>query len=330
MLLLPASMVVTLSLYPDWRTALLAGFLRQLIGFCLTLGLWRIYRRWPARDFKLHHHAVTIALMCIGATLIDLAAMEALRRVLGLEPLPHAIYHGVWVMRGAIYIAWTALYFLLRHQIASKETERRYAEAEAARREAELLQLRAQMNPHFLFNALNTIISQAEENPKGVVETTHAVADYLRYSLAHSNHHAPLGAELDAMRNFLQIERIVHGPHRLEWHIEATIEARRALTPTALVQPLIENAVKYGLRTSPRPLKIRVSARIEGGRVSVTVENTGEWIPSEISASLQDSTGIGLANLRRRLELLYGGDAELVIAKPDGWIRIEANLPFQT
>jgi LytS/YehU family sensor histidine kinase len=328
-MVLVASMAVTQHLY-DWSTVVLAGVLRQLVGFILSLGLWTLYRRWPARDFTLQHHAVTIAAACAAVTIVDLATMEALRRFLGVAPLPDVVFHGVWMMRGAIYVAWTALYFLIRHQIEAQETEWRHAQAEEALREAELLQLRAQMNPHFLFNALNTIIAQAEDNPKGVVETTHAVADYLRYSLSHSSHHAPLGAELDAMRNYLQVESIVHGPRRIEWSIDASVEARRAVTPTALVQPLLENAIKYGLRTSPRPLQIRVSARVEGGRMVIAVENSGTWVESDSKGSRRDSTGVGLENLRRRLELLYPDDARLVTHRTDGWVSVEVNLPFQT
>lgn len=329
-LLSPAALVVTYTLYPDWATALLGVTLRQSVGFVLTLGLWQIYRRWPARDFDLRDHALTIAAACVAATLIDLAAMDLLRRIFALSSLPDAIFHGLWVMRGALYLTWSALYFLIRHQLEVRDAERHYAQAEVARREAELLQLRAQMNPHFLFNALGTIIAQAADNPKGVADTTQAVADYLHYSLAHNSHHAPLGAEFDAIRKYLQVESTVQGPHRLEWRIDASVEARRAVTPTALIQPLVENAIKYGILTSPKPLHVRVSARVEGGAVFIVVENTGEWVAPESDGQRRGSTGIGLANLRRRLELLYGGDARMDVSTPTGLIRVEIRLPFQT
>ncbi len=329
-LLLPMTIGVTYSLYQDWRTVVLIAFMRQGFGFLITLGMWRIFRRWPAENFKLHHHAMTIGSVCVGATLLDVLAIDALRQALALPPLPDVLLRGIWFLRGAVYVGWTALYFLIRHQLHTHSTELRFARAEAVNREAELLQLRAQMNPHFLFNALSNIISQAEDNPKAVVETTHAMADYLRYSLSHNSHHAPLGAELDALRNYLEIERVVHGSDRLVWRIDATPESRRAITPTALVQPLIENAIKYGLRTSPRPLQLRVIARIEGGRVLIAVENSGHWVERDAENPRPDSTGIGLANLRRRLELLYGRDAGLVVSTPPGFIRIEVQLPFDT
>ncbi len=327
---MPMTIGVTYSLYPDWRTVLLIAFARQGAGFLITLGMWRIFRRWPAGEFKLHHHALPIGTVCVAATLLDVLAIDLLRQALALPPLPEVLLRGVWFLRGALYVAWTALYFLIRHQLHTHGAELRLARAEAANREAELLQLRAQMNPHFLFNALSNIIGQAEDNPKAVVEITHAMADYLRYSLSHNSHHAPLGTELDALRNYLEVERAVHGSDRFVWRIDATAESRHATTPTALVQPLIENAIKYGLRTSPRPLQIRVTARIDGRRVLIAVENSGQWVERDAGNPRHDSTGIGLANLRRRLELLYDRDAGLEVTTPPGFIRVEVQLPFRT
>ena len=321
-------MFIMSTISSDWWPLLFATAARQGVGFLLSLGLWRFYRRWPATDFKIQQPLASILAACLTVTLIDFAAVEGLRRLFGQPPLPPLIFHGIWLLRAALYIAWTALYFLIRHQMEARNTAIRLARAEAASREAELLQLRAQMNPHFLFNALSNIIAQADQNPDAVAEATHAVADYLRYSLMHSTHYAPLGAELEAMRNYLRIETAVRGANRISWEIDASPECERAITPTALVQPLIENGIKYGMRTSPTPLRLRVEARVANERLRVAVENTGEWIERDPGVR-HDSTGIGLANLRRRLELLYEGDAQLTVSTPPGRIRIEVDLPLR-
>lgn len=329
-MLVPVSISVTFTIVPDWTTVVLVAISRQLVGFLISLGLWLVYRRWAANGFQITRRLGPVALSCVAATLLDFAAIEAMRRLFDVPPLPDVVIHGVWMLRGAIYVAWSALYFLIRHELETRGTELRVAQAEAASREAELLQLRAQMNPHFLFNALSNIVGQAEHNPSAVIDTTHAVADYLRYSLTHSSHHAPLGDELEAMRNYLRVETTVHGAARIKWRIDATDEARTAVTPTALVQPLIENAIKYGLRTSPQPLQVRVLARVEAGRVHLAVENSGVWIARDPAAPRPDSTGIGLTNLRRRLELLYGDAARLDVTTPPGFIRVEVHLPFRS
>jgi hypothetical protein len=316
LLVIPLFSGVALVVFHDIRTALLVGVLRQLIGFGLTLGLWHIYRRWPAATFRFGSHAWKIVTCCLLAVAADLLLSELARLALAIPEPPELAAKGVIFVRLALYAGWSALYFAI------------LARAEAANREAELHLLRAQVNPHFLLNALGTIIAQAETNPAAVVTTTHAVADYLRYSLNHGTHLAPLGEELTAMSGYLHVERVSHGAERLEWSIDTTDEARLAQVPTALVQPLIENALKYGFRTSPSPLQLRVRARVEAGELIVSVENSGAWLARAPGEKARNSTGIGLGNLRRRLELLCGPTARLDTTTPAGFVRLELRLPF--
>lgn len=314
--------------YADLGTALQVAVLRQVTGFGLTLGLWLLYRRWPAAHFQLAPHAWKIVLGCVIVTGIDYLLMGLSRQLLALPPVDEAVLRGAAIMRFAVFVVWSALYFGIRQELETRETELRLARAEAANRESELQLLRAQMNPHFIFNALNTIIAEAEENSAAAIETTHAVADYLRYSLSQRAHRAPLGSELDAMTNYLRVEHTHYGEKRLAWEINATPEARAAYAPTAFIQPLIENALKYGLRTSTLPLQLRVTANVANEELSVVVENSGVWIVPSPDGESRDSTGIGLTNLRRRLVLLCGEQARLDITTPAGFVRIEVRLPL--
>lgn len=328
LLVLPFAISVCALVFNDLGSIVVFGVLRQVFGFGLTLGLWQLYRRWPAANFKLTPHAWKIMLACILVAVIDVVLTDLFHRVFGLPPIPAFVERGSVFSRLALYIAWSALYFVIRQELEARGTELRLARAEAANREAELQRLRAQVNPHFLFNALGSIIAQAETNPSAVAATTHAVADYLRYSLSHGAHQSPLGEELAAMSSYLQVESAGQGAGRLDWSIDTSDEALLASVPTALVQPLIENALKYGLRTSPRPLQLRVKARVEAGALLVTVENSGTWITRAPGEQARDSTGIGLANLRRRLELLCGPTARLVPDTTAGFVRVMVCLPF--
>jgi LytS/YehU family sensor histidine kinase len=130
------------------------------------------------------------------------------------------------------------------------------------------------------------------------------------------------------MASCLQVENAGQGAERLKWSIDASDAARLATVPTALVQPLIENALKYGFRTSPFPLRLRIEARVEAEQLVVVVENSGTWITREPGEKAPDSTGIGLANLRRRLELLCSPAARLDTFKETDRVRIEVRLPF--
>jgi hypothetical protein len=328
LLVMPISAGIATLIFHDTGTILLFAVARQVFGFGLSLGLWQLYLRWPAASFNLARHAWQIVLACLLAATADALLTGAGQRLFDLPPMPMLVERGTLFSRFAIYIAWSAIYFVLRQEFETRSTELRLARAEAANREAELQLLRAQVNPHFLFNALTTIIAEAETNPAAVVTTTHAVADYLRYSLSHGAHQAPLGAELAAMSSYLHVERANCGGDRLDWKIEASDAARLAIVPTALVQPLIENALKYGPRNSPPPLQLRVNARVEAGEVIITVENSGVWLSRAPGEKARDSTGIGLANLRRRLELLCGPAARLDTAVPAGLVRVEVRLPF--
>ncbi len=329
LLVIPLFSAVSAVVYQDSATAVLVGVLRQAIGFGLTLGLWHFYRRWPAATFRFTDHAWKIGAACLLVTGADVVLAEGARLAFAIPEPPELAAKGALFVRLALYVAWSALYFAIRQELESRETALRLARTEAAHREAELQLLRAQVNPHFLLNALNTIIAEAEQNPAAVINTTYAVADYLRYSLGQTSHRARLGDELDAMGHYLAVEAAHHRKHGLDWKIEATDEARGALAPTALVQPLVENAIKYGIRTSPPPLRLRVRAAVAAGRLQVTVENSGEWLERKPGEEARDSTGIGLNNVRRRLTLLCGDAAALDVSGEAGLVRIEVRLPFE-
>lgn len=329
-LLIPVFIGFVLIIYPDLKTAAMIGVVRQAIGFGLTLGLWRVYRRWPPHGFRIARRAGWILLACIVATAADQAIASVLQHAVALAPPPELAARGAIFIRFLLYAGWSALYFTIRQELDAHAAALHLARAETAAREAELQLLRAQVNPHFLFNALNTIVAETEEHPAAVGDIARAVADYLRYSLRHGIHHAALGEELNAMSNYLSVEQAYRGRDRLDWKIEATDEARMTPAPTALVQPLVENAVKYGLRTSPRPLRLRIEASREDGALRVAVENSGAWVTRQPHGEARDSSGIGLNNLQRRLALLCGSGVRLEVTTPPGAVRIEVRVPVAT
>lgn len=319
---------VALLLFADSLSILIAGVLRQIIGFALTLGLWFHYRRWPAARFKLTQHVPAILLACLTAAALDVVLAETCRRVLGGPPLPDIAQVGGAFIRLIVYGAWSSLYFSLRQEVESRTTADQLAKAIAANREAELQLLRAQLSPEFFLNGLDSVLSAARSGQSTlVVETTQGMADYLRYTLSQGTrtHYAPLGRELDAMTGYLRVEHARLGANQLDWHVEATKEARVASAPTALIQPLIEHAISHGLRTSPPPLHLTVEARVESNELALSVTRSGTW--TESTAAAADLATPGLENLRRRLALLYDRHAQVTVTTPAGHVRIEVRLP---
>ncbi len=325
--LVPLSITLNALLGHPLKIAIAISLCRQFAGFLVTLGLWRTFHHWLKKT-RTPSQLVLPALAAVGvATLLESVLSRSLFAALpaefSTEPwnfLQFASLFGRFLILGF----WSALYFLLRQLLDRRDHERQLHRAETAAREAELTTLRAQINPHFLFNALNAILAECDDNPRAVRTITRSLADYLRTSLLHPGHHAPLDAELSAIAGYLGVEQ-----SRFEERLVATLDiepaARHAVAPTAVLLPLVENAVKYGMRTSPVPLRIAVIARLRDGRLLLRVENSGHWL--EPQPDRPDSTQIGLANLRRRLALLHGDDARLTIQHDDRHVCVSVDMP---
>lgn len=321
-----ASIIGSALLFGDVTNVVILGFLRPALSFVLSLGLWRIYRRWPAIGFKLRPHVPAIIAVCLGAVCLDVAITEGLRHLWDAPPIPGLAQFGATIVRLAIFGVWTSLYFGIRQEMTNRANAERLTEVIGATREAELQLLRAQLNPEFFLNALNTIATSAQAGQTAAVTgTAQAVADYLRYAFHHGtrSQYASFGSEIDAATCYLRVEQARLGGDRLDWHLDATKEARAIPAPTALLLPLVDNAIKHGLVTSPVPLRLTIDARVEAGELVITVENTGTWISRDPAGG----ASTGLANLRRRLALLYDEHARVAITLPAGAVRIETRLP---
>jgi len=313
--------------YLQTHDAVVIGVFRAIFGFTATCGLRLIYqgmRRHPARIWI---RAVIILALCAALALVDSSATGFVSQLFGIETEPDTFRQLLTtsiIMRWMMYWLWSLLYFGINFWLDTQYASLRQARSEAEARASELKMLRAQVNPHFLFNALNSI--QASATDAALVRTlTQALADYLRFSLNQHGDLQPLGIELDALDNYLQVEKI-RFEEKLEYRIAAEPEAKQVLAPIALVQPLLENAIKYGQRTSRRPLRIRVDAHRQGEDLLLEVVNSGAWIES----AKGESTGIGLANLRRRLQLLYEDRGRLSVEKREHEVAVSVRLPAAT
>jgi sensor histidine kinase YesM len=323
LLFIPLATGFALIAFTDPGTILLTGVVRQVVSFGLTLLLWRFYRRWPVENFRLMPHVGQIALACVVVAALDTVLVELIRTGLGIEPAGALALRGSVPLRLAIYLAWTSLYFLIRQELEARSRRLRLAQAELAAREAELASLRAQVNPHFLFNALNAILAECGNAPAARA-ITRSLADYLRAALLQRDHHAPLGDEVDAITAYLRVEQ-ARFETKLVHSFAIAAAARQVRVPITVLLPLVENAMKYGMRTSPPPLRIAIGATLEGGRLILSVENSGCWF--EPAPDAPDSTRIGLANLRRRLALLHGDSASLTLDHDADRVRAVVALP---
>ena len=289
-----------------WRTALLFSLLVEPLGFLLTSALRAVYLRWNIRVEEPVRLATWVGVCCSTAAAIDWIVVGQFQPEVTLDSMMTLALFGMSWIRALQYFMWTTLYFWIKSAMAARERALNLIQAETAARDAELRMLRAQMNPHFLFNSLNTVLAGLDRDPKSLTAVVQGLADYLRYSLAH-RHTAlvPLGDEFDAAANYLVVEKARFRDDLVfTTHIDDA--ARATSVPGVMLQPLIENAVKHGFKTTAIPLRLRVDVRAgTDGRTTIEVANSGRWIEPPVTRGAGDASGVGLESLKRTLSLLY-------------------------
>lgn len=206
-----------------------------------------------------------------------------------------------------------------------REAARREAESRVLARDAELQMLRTQINPHFLFNSLNSISALTGFDPKAAREMTITLAQFFRATLSLSEQEKiALADELALCEHFLAIEKSRFG-RKLEAAFEIDAEARDCCLPPMLLQPLLENAIKHGIRTVDEGGTIAVRAVARDGWLHVSVENpVGDEVETHPE---RDGTRLGLRNIRQRLAVLYGERARIVWKREDARFAVEIALP---
>jgi hypothetical protein len=208
-----------------------------------------------------------------------------------------------------VFLVNVALFQLTFSRRREFVQDRKLSDAISAAQQAQLTALRYQLNPHFLFNSLNSIsaliVTRRNEDAERM---TAKLSSFLRNSLtADPARLVPLEEELSLIEEYLDIESVRFGD-RLDVEIECDPEAGSALVPSFIVQPLVENAIKHGVAPSKDPVCIRIRAKIEDGALCIDVEND---IAREVTMTRFGGTGTGLKNIERRLGAVYGARAKL-------------------
>ena len=307
--------------------SVLVSLYRDGLGFLITIGMREIYRRC-------YHDKMTKAALVglVGGvslvsgvilTLFSLGFHEFLDFDAEKTFTPPIIF-GIFYFRTGLCLGWSLLYFGIKLLMERLDRERLLAVALAAGKDAELQMLRAQMNPHFLFNALTTIQAGLTRAPESLRPVVQALSDYLSFSLSHRDHDfIPVGEEYDALVAYLAVEK---ARFRDDVEIECRIDpaARDFPVPGILLQPLVENAIWYGRKTSLQPLRLRMLVRqLANGSLSLEVANTGSWVEEEYARKFG---GIGLGNVRKRMTLLYPDRHRIDMNAENGWVTVKVEI----
>lgn len=216
--------------------------------------------------------------------------------------------------------AWSALYLGVKSWLSWQKERENALQSSAFANKAQLEMLRYQLNPHFLFNALNSIRASVDEDSVRAKQMITQLSEFLRYSLlGESEKKIPLRDELEAVRNYLAIEKIrFEDKLSVEFDIEQKSENFKV--PCFLLNPLVENAIKHGLQTSSKPLKINISANIFDNKLILEVSNSGK-LKKDLNGN-----GIGLKNVRERLEKLFGENGKFELKQENDFVKARIEI----
>jgi two-component system, LytTR family, sensor kinase len=301
-------------------------------GFLLSLELRYIFRRlW----------SLSPRVMILGALLSCYLFALIWRVIINSAYLQFTSDSMEWVMKSPLeffsnamastylLLCWTALYFGFKYYDSLQTQREATLRAAALAQEAQLKMLRYQLNPHFLFNTLNaisTLILDSENRTAN--QAVMRLSEFLRYTLDQDPmKKVTLRQEIEAMNLYLTTEKLRFGERlKLEFAVEE--RALEALVPSLLLQPLIENAVKFAVSPSERGGSIRVEGRVRGAMLELAVADDGPGLNTGAAAGA--GRGVGLRNTRERLAVLYEDNHRFASLDNKPGLRIELGLPFQT
>lgn len=321
-----------ISLFPRPLLLIEWHFFVASVGACLTWLLYLVIRRLE-RAAIAERIAAALILAVPATIMLALVNYEFLfvlaparlwaPRFLAGITLKGVVAHTIMEMY-LVFAGWAFLYTSVWSALESQDAQRRAAIAQAESQEARLRALRYQLNPHFLFNALNTVSALVMRGDKdGAERTIQALSLFLRSTLETKTlEDVTLGEELELQRLYLDIEKVRFG-ERLRVHMCVPDELRSALLPPLLLQPLVENVIRHAVTRADEPVTMTIAAAAVGDRLDLVVEDDGRADVAETGA------GIGLRNAASRLVARYGAAARCSHGpRPGGGFRVELALPL--
>ena len=301
-----------------------------ILGYCITLllsTLYGYYRRMPRVSGILMTIATLVAATLLFAVLdaVNFSYIQTNQSGLTLTRTAASMYVTFTVLAG-----WSALYFGINFYILVEEQIDQMRDLEIQASSAQLAMLRYQLNPHFLFNTLNSIstlvLLKQTERANAMLSR---LSSFLRYTLANEpTAHVTVAQEVETLKLYLEIEKM-RFEDRLRPKFDVDPRAEHARLPSLLLQPLVENAIKYAVTPQEEGAEICVEVRLVGEKVQIAVSDTGPGLQDNaLPASL--STGVGLQNIRDRLAQAYGPDHRIVTrTTAEGGFSVTIEIPFQ-
>ena len=310
-------------------TAIADGIISLVIFSGIGLSLW-----YPFRYFNAPGSKITIVignLVFSGA--ISVALWVLITKFFTMLILPNAIdFPAYWeatfpyrVGTGVfIYGLIVLAYYLFVSLFNLSEKNAREARLESLVKETELKMLRSQINPHFLFNSLNSVSSLTITDPEKARDMVIMLSEFMRYALSKKDEqHVSLRSELENLRLYLDIEKVRFGD-RLSTEENIDENCLEIKMPVMLLQPLFENAIKHGVYESTEVVSIKTKVSCKDGYLEIIISNNYDLMPSSAKG-----TGTGVSNVTRRLNLVYGNRASIKTTKENGIYSVTLFIPAE-
>ena len=310
--------------------AIIPVIVEAILGYCITMllsTLYHMYRRLPL----ITGVPLTVLTLLVAAGLYALLDAFSFSFIKTTAPgITLAGVLGSSFLSFTVLTGWSALYFGINFYLIVEEQIDQMQALETQASSAQLAMLRYQLNPHFLFNTLNSIstlvLLKQTERANAMLSR---LSSFLRYTLANEpTAHVTVRQEVDTLKLYLEIEKM-RFESRLRPEFEIDPRAERARLPSLLLQPLVENAIKYAVTPQEEGAEICVRVRLAGERVQIDVSDSGPGLhDGREGTSL--STGVGLANIRDRLAQAYGPDHRFETrSMADGGFEVSIDIPYQ-
>ena len=311
-------------------TVLVAVVIESIIGYCITLllsTLYGYYRRLPRISLVLLT-LFTLAIATLLYAVLDAFSFSFIK--LDKPGINLSLVLATLFLNFTVLAGWSALYFGINFYLIVEEQIDQLEKLGNQASTAQLAMLRYQLNPHFLFNTLNSIstlvLLKQTDRANAMLSR---LSSFLRYTLANEpTANVTIAQEVETLKLYLEIEKM-RFEDRLRPSFSIDPRVAKARLPSLLLQPLVENAIKYAVTPQENGAEINVVARLNGERVQITVSDSGPGLIETKSRSSL-STGVGLANIRERLAQAFGPDHRFETrSNPGGGFGVEIDIPFQ-
>jgi two-component system LytT family sensor kinase len=299
-------------------------------GFLLSLPLRWLYRwLWRKPPWVMVAGALTAsyAIALLWRMVVD-ASYARFMPMVKEDHSPFAIFYTAAANSLFILLTWTGLYFGMKYYTTLREERERTLRASTLAQEAQVKMLRYQLNPHFLFNTLNAISTLILDDRNQLAnQAVTRLSEFLRYTLDQDPmKKVTLRQEIAALNLYLKTESLRFGD-RLKLDFAVEVGALDALLPSLLLQPLIENAVKYAVAPREAGGTIRIEGKERDGMLELAVTDDGPGLPQGVVAA--GGRGVGIRNTRERLAVMYGDNHRFEILDAHPGVRVEMSLPLE-